>query len=116
MAGGGHKEGGECGRKMSVHDVCTLYTGGCLRSISSVSPWYSLVDIPIGVHSPHSARLGHPSRLKIGTYKVKYINIITKSSFLRALAVPEFDFPLVTSSLPKYMYCGATDRYDVVKS
>jgi len=23
--------------------------------------------IPIGVHSPHSARLGHPSRLKIGT-------------------------------------------------
>jgi len=54
---------------MSVHDVCTLYAGGCLRNISSVSPWYPLVGIPIGVHSPssHSARLGHPSRLKIGT-------------------------------------------------
>jgi len=52
---------------MSVHDVCTLYAGSCLRSISSVFPWYPLVGIPIGVHSPHSARLGHPSRLKIGT-------------------------------------------------
>jgi len=53
---------------MSVHDVCTLLdAGGCLRSISSVSPWYPLVGIPIGVHSPHSVRLGHPSRLKIGT-------------------------------------------------
>ena len=30
-------------------------------------PWYPLVGIPIGVHSPHSARRGHPSRLKIGT-------------------------------------------------
>jgi len=52
---------------MPVHHVCTLHAGGCLRSISSVSPWYPLVDIPIGVHSPHSATLGHPSRLKIGT-------------------------------------------------
>jgi len=52
---------------MSVHDVCTLYAWGCLRGISSVSPWYPLVGIPIGVHSPHSARLGHPSRLKIST-------------------------------------------------
>jgi len=51
---------------MPVHDA--LYAGGCLRSISSVSPWYPLVGIPIGVHGPHSARLGHhPSRLKIGT-------------------------------------------------
>ena len=30
---------------MSVHDVCTLYAGDCLRSISSVSPWYPLVGI-----------------------------------------------------------------------
>jgi len=52
---------------MSVHDVCTLYAGGCLRNISSVSPWYPLVGIPIGVHSPYSARSGHPSRLKIDT-------------------------------------------------
>jgi len=52
---------------MSVHDACTLYAGGFLRSISSVSPWYPLVGIPVGVHSPHSARLGHPSRLKIDT-------------------------------------------------
>ena len=44
---------------MSVHDACTLYAGGCLRNIS--------VGIPIGVHSPHSARLGHPSRMKIDT-------------------------------------------------
>jgi len=49
---------------MSVQ-ICTLYAGGCLRSISSVSPWYPLVGIPVGVHSPHSARLGHPSRLKL---------------------------------------------------
>jgi len=34
---------------MSVHDVCTQYAGGCLRGISSVSPWYPLVGIPIGV-------------------------------------------------------------------
>jgi len=54
------------GRRISIHDVCTLYAGGCLRGISSVSPWYPLVGIPIGVHSPHSARLGHTSRLKIG--------------------------------------------------
>jgi len=52
---------------MSVHDACTLYAGGCLRNISSVAPWYPLVGIPIGVNSPHSARLGHPSRLKIAT-------------------------------------------------
>jgi len=50
---------------MSIHDVCTLYAAGCLRNISSVSPWYPLVGIPIGVHSPHSARLGYPLRLKI---------------------------------------------------
>jgi len=52
---------------MSVHDACTLYAGGCLRNTSSVSPWYPLIGIPIGVHSPHSARLGHPLRLKIDT-------------------------------------------------
>jgi len=52
---------------MSVHDACTLYAGGCRRNISSVSPWYPLVGIPIGVYSSHSARLGHPSRLKIDT-------------------------------------------------
>ena len=55
---------------MSVHDVCALYARGCLRSISSVSPWYPLVGIPIGIHSPHSARLGHPSPLKIGTLAI----------------------------------------------
>jgi len=52
-------------------DVCTrcLYTicRGLSANISSVSPWYPLVGIPIGVHSPHSVRLGHPSRLKIST-------------------------------------------------
>ena len=41
---------------MSVHDACALYAGGCLRNISSVSPWYPLIGIPIGVHSPRSAR------------------------------------------------------------
>ena len=41
---------------------CTLHAGGCLRSTSSVSPWNPLVGIPIGIHSPHSARLGHPWR------------------------------------------------------
>jgi len=51
---------------MSVHDACTLHAGGCLRNISSVSPWYPLVGIPIGVHGPHSATLGHPLRLKVG--------------------------------------------------
>jgi len=66
MAGGGHT----VRRGLWQEDVCTVYTlyaGGCLRSISSVSPWYPLVGIPNGVHSPHSARLDHPSRLKIGT-------------------------------------------------
>jgi len=61
-----HSRVAPCGRTMSVHDVCTertLYAGGCLRSISMVS---------IGRHpnwgtQPHSARLGHPSRLKIDT-------------------------------------------------
>jgi len=50
---------------MSVHYM----PGGCLHSISSVSPWYPLVlCVPInGVHDPHSARLGYPSHLKIGT-------------------------------------------------
>jgi len=27
----------ECGGKMSIHDVCTLYAGGCLRSITPQS-------------------------------------------------------------------------------
>ena len=32
---------------MSVHDACTLYAVGCLRNISSVSPWYPLIGIPM---------------------------------------------------------------------
>jgi len=28
---------------MSVHDACTLYAGGCLRNISSVSPLLSVI-------------------------------------------------------------------------
>jgi len=39
---------------MSVHDVCTLYAGGCASQLGYV-------------RSPHPGRLDHPSRLKIGT-------------------------------------------------
>ena len=52
-------------------NACTrcLYTicRGLSAQHLSVSPWYPLVGIPIGVHSPHPTRLGHPSRLKIIT-------------------------------------------------
>ena len=47
---------------MSVHYMQGL-SAQHLVGVSMVS----LVGIPIGAHSPHSARLGHPSRLKIGT-------------------------------------------------
>ena len=47
-----------------LHIICRALSA---QHLSSVSPWYPLVGIPIGVHSPHSARLGHPSHLKIGT-------------------------------------------------
>ena len=70
-SGGGHKVGrysvaGRCQYTMTVH-----FKGSCLRSITPVSAWYSLVGIPIGVdrvYGPNwtSLRLGHPSRLKIG--------------------------------------------------
>ena len=53
VAGDGHKEAvsvaGGCLYTMSV-DLCTLYAGVCLRSISSVSPWYPLV--PPGPYGP----------------------------------------------------------------
>jgi len=51
---------------MSVHymqGVVCATSRWCLHGIH----WDPLVGIPIGVHSPHSARLGHPSRLKIDT-------------------------------------------------
>jgi len=40
--------------------------GACLRIITPESPWYPFVAIPVGVHSPLPARLGHASHLKIG--------------------------------------------------
>jgi len=60
---------GGCLYTMSVHYMQGV-VNGCLRSISSVSTWYPLVGMPIGVHRPHSARLCHPSRLKIGTVHI----------------------------------------------
>jgi len=61
------------GRRMWRGDVNTrcLYTTykGCLRSITPKYPWYPLEGIPIGVHGPHSARLGHPSRHHLDPYR-----------------------------------------------
>ena len=39
---------------MSVHDACTLYAGGCLRNISSVSPNWG-TQPPLGQIGPSIA-------------------------------------------------------------
>jgi len=47
---------------MFVHYMQGVVCAASLRCLHG-----PLVGIPIGVHTHHSARIGHPTRLKIGT-------------------------------------------------
>ena len=92
---------GRIGRNMSIHDVCTLHAGGC--------GVVSLVGIPIGVHGPHSARLGAVVRYSVtNRYTIAHYGTVSPSFLPSALYHPLTSvYSLFVSILP-YIWCIST--------